>query len=97
LRLAGSPQAIANRVARTHRLYPRLWSDEEGIQDGMQHHTFTLFESRGELDDDLYTAYYEKLRELMTKALKPLLDSEDSVEAKRVIAALDPLSIKRIW
>lgn len=74
--------------------------DEEGFKawlDGMQHHTFTLFESRGELDDDLYTAYYEKLRELMTKALKPLLDSEYSIEAKRVIAALDSVSIKRIW
>jgi len=74
--------------------------DEEGFKawlDGMQHHTFTLFESRGELDDDLYTAYYEKLRELMVKALKPLVESEYSTEAKRVIAALDSVSIKRIW
>jgi hypothetical protein len=74
--------------------------DEEGFKawlDGMQDHTFTLFESRGELDDDLYTAYYEKLRELMTKALKPLLESEYSDEVKRVISALDAVSIKRIW
>jgi len=74
--------------------------DEEGFKawlDGMQHHTFTLFESRDELDDDLYTAYYEKLRELMRKAIKPLLDSEYSDEAKRVIAAIDAVAIKRIW
>lgn len=74
--------------------------DEEGFKawlEGIQHHTFTLFESRGELDDDLYTAYYEKLRELMTKAVKPLLDTEYSDEAKRVITALDSVSIRRIW
>lgn len=74
--------------------------DEDGFKawlDGMQHHTFTLFESRGELDDDLYTAYYEKLRELMKKALSPFLDSEYSDEANRVIAALNSVSIKRIW
>lgn len=74
--------------------------DQEGFKawlDGLQHHTFTLFESRDELDDQLYTAYYEKLRELMVKALKPLVESEYSAEAKQVITALDSTSIKRIW
>jgi len=74
--------------------------DEEGFNawlDGMQQHTFTLFESRSEIDDDLYTAYYEKLRELMVNAVKPLLDSEYSVEAKRVTDVLAAVSIQRIW
>lgn len=87
-------------VASPTAFLTAMRNDEEGFKawlDGMQHHTFTLFESQSEIDDDLYTAYYEKLRELMTNAVRPLLDSELAPEAKRIIDALDSITIKRIW
>lgn len=87
-------------VASPKAFLASMRNDEDGFKawlDGMQHHTFTLFESRSEIDDDLYTAYYEKLRELMKNAVKPLVDSEYAAEAKRVMDALNSVLIKRIW
>ena len=38
--------------------------------EGLEHHTFTVFESESELEDKLYLAYYEELKALMIAAAK---------------------------
>ena len=37
--------------------------------EGLAYHTFTMYESRNALQDDLYTAYYERLRARMIDAV----------------------------
>jgi len=65
--------------------------------DEMEVHTFTLFHTGGELDDELFTAYYEKLRELMKTSVVPFVNSEYGSEAKRILEKLDRVQIRRIW
>lgn len=65
--------------------------------DGLGHHTFTLFESQGELEDDLYAAYYEKLKALMKEAAKQSLGSDYRDLAQRVLDTLNGTTIRRIW
>jgi hypothetical protein len=65
--------------------------------DDLGHHTFTIFESRNELEDDLYGAYCQKLKALMEQAARQALDSEYRAEAQRIIDALNKIEIRRIW
>lgn len=65
--------------------------------DGLEHHTFTLFESQGELEDDLLSAYYEKLKALMRDAASQCIQGEYGELAKRIVEALDGAKIRRIW
>ena len=65
--------------------------------DGIGTHTFTIYESDGELEDDLYTAYYEKLKMLMEDRLQSLLDTDLDNEASRVLEALKRVTIRRVW
>jgi hypothetical protein len=69
---------------------------ESWLKD-IEHHTFTMFESRGELEDDLYGAYYEKLKALMVEAAQQALTSEYREQARRVLDALNNVQIRRIW
>lgn len=74
--------------------------DEESFAawlEGLGNHTFTLFEGDGELEDDLYSAYYERLKERMIAAVEPLRQSELQSEAERVREALERTEIRRIW
>ena len=65
--------------------------------DGIDHHTFTIYESRGEVEDDLYEAYYEKLKQLMSDSVKPLLNGEFKIEAKKLLDVLETVKVSRIW
>lgn len=65
--------------------------------DDLGHHTFTIFESQNELEDELYGAYYEKLKALMEQAARQALDSEYRAEAQRILDALKKIEIRRIW
>ncbi|MEE9493674.1 MAG: hypothetical protein V3W04_09900 [Gammaproteobacteria bacterium] len=38
--------------------------------EGLEIHTFTIYESRTELEDELYLAYYEKLKTMMLEAAR---------------------------
>ena len=42
--------------------------------ESLPHNTFTTYESRNVLQDDLYTAYYERLRDLMIEAVSAFHD-----------------------
>jgi hypothetical protein len=64
--------------------------------EGMGNHTFTIFESRSEVEDYLYMAYYEKLKALMENAARESLKSDCGVEAERVLEALSKVKIRRI-
>ncbi len=69
----------------------------ESWLEEVQHHTFTIYESRSELDDDLYMAYYEKLKALMIKSTRSVLNSEFDAEAQRVLQSLESVEVSRIW
>ncbi len=85
-----SPKAFLSAMHEDEESFTR-WLDK------LQHHSFTLFESTNEVEDDLYSAYYEKLRELILKAVRPFFCSEYGVEAKKVHDAVISVEIKRIW
>jgi hypothetical protein len=67
------------------------WLNELG------NHTFTMFMSRGELEDDLHGAYYEKLKSLMYKAAEQSLESDCREQAQQILEVLKKTEIKRIW
>lgn len=65
--------------------------------DGLSTHTFTIFESRTELDDELYLAFYEKLKSLMIDAARACKKSEYKNVAIRIENALKRVEVTRIW
>lgn len=65
--------------------------------DGLETHTFTIYESRTELDDELYLAFYEKLKSLMLDAARACKNTEYQDIAIRIENALKKLEIRRIW
>lgn len=65
--------------------------------EGLGHHTFTIFESRSEIEDELWAAYYEKLKSLMHNAATEALSSDCKQEAQRLIDGLSKVQIRRIW
>ncbi|MCB2200368.1 hypothetical protein KQI63_13250 [bacterium] len=65
--------------------------------DNLDHNTFTIFESNSEEEDDLYLAYYNKLRNLMIDAANKELDTEHKVMADKLIAKLMAIDVRRIW
>jgi hypothetical protein len=65
--------------------------------DGLETHTFTIYESRTELDDELYLAYYEKLKKLMIEAAKACRNTKYSEIAERIEEALSKVEVRRIW
>ncbi len=65
--------------------------------DGLENHTFTIFESRSELEDELYLVFYEKLKDLMLDATKACKNSEHKDIAAKIEAALNKAKVKRIW
>ena len=64
--------------------------------DGLEVHTFTIYESRSELDDELYQAYYEKLKSLMLQAAEACESSKYRDEARRIKNVLEKTQIRRI-
>ena len=74
-------------------------NDPESIDswiENIETHTFTLYESGGELEDDLYTAYCEKLKTLMEDRVRSMLGTELDARASRVLSALTSVTIHRI-
>lgn len=65
--------------------------------ENLEHHTFTIFESSSDVDDDLYMAFYEKLREKMLQQAKRHANGEFQEEARRLKEALENVNIRRIW
>ena len=62
-----SPQEFLHAMASAQSEF-KTW-----LKD-LPYHTFTIYESRNALQDDLYTAYYERLRSLMIDAVSAFHD-----------------------
>lgn len=67
------------------------WLEDLGM------HTFTIFSSRGEVEDELILAYLTRLQELMLKAAQSCIDGDYSELAKRVEKNLQSTGIRRVW
>lgn len=59
-------EELSKAAIRSPREFLRVMSENPEDFDRwlkqLQHHTFTVFQSRNKLDDELYGAYYERLR-----------------------------------
>ena len=69
---------------------------EAWIKD-LEHHTFTIFESGSELDDELYLAYYEKFKMLMIDAAESCKRTQYGDLALKIKDAVSNVEIRRIW
>lgn len=65
--------------------------------DSIEQHTLTIFEAEDELENDLYGAYYEKLKSLMQQAATDSLVTDCRQEAQQVLDALQNIEVRRIW
>ena len=64
---------------------------------GLENHTFTMFESDSELEDELYLAYYDKMKQLMLDAAKSLKQTQYSELASKIEDAVNNIEIRKIW
>jgi len=63
----------------------------------IQYHTFTLYKSRDALEDELYAAYYERLKQKMLDAMSPYTtDHILGAAAKRVVEAVKSVTMRTI-
>ncbi len=85
-----SPEAFLSTMNKNDKEF-------EDWLDGIGTHTFTIYESRAELDDELYQAYYEKLKSLMIEAAKACENTMYGDKAKRIKEVLEKTEIRRIW
>ena len=92
---------LSKALVRAPQAFMKVMQDDcesyDSWLNGIAQHTFTIYESSGEVEDDLYMAYYEKLKQLMASAAESLLDGEFEAEAKQILGVLKTVKISRIW
>lgn len=88
--LIQSPKAFLTTMKKDQESFSSWLED-------IRNHTFTIYEATDELEDDMYTAYYERLKQLMIEAVEPLVGTELDAEAKRVLNVLSQTNVTRIW
>jgi len=64
--------------------------------NSLRENTFTIFEAADDIDDELYTAYYERLKSMMIAEANALLDSEYRDEAATLIETLNQIKVRRL-
>lgn len=63
----------------------------------LQHHTFTVFQSRNDLDDELYRAYYERLRFRLLETMRTFAqDPTYGAIAERIAEAAEAVHVRTI-
>lgn len=61
----------------------------------LQHHSFTVFRARDKVEEDLFSAYHERLRTRMLDALTPFIpDPVVGSTAKRVVEAVQAVALR---
>jgi hypothetical protein len=85
-----SPQAFMKTFATDPEAFS-AWVD------GLEQNTFTIYQALSELDGDLWTAYYEKLKSLMLDAAQKLDDCEFAAQAQQIASSLAAIKVRRIW
>ena len=92
---------LSKALVRAPQAFMEIMQDDcesyDSWLNSIAQHTFTIYESSGEVEDDLYMAYYEKLKQLMASAAESLLDGEFEAEAKQILDVLKTVKISRIW
>ena len=92
---------LSKALVKSPRAFLRAMADDpEGFGSwtrSIEAHTFSIHEANDELEDDLYTAYYEKLKALMEDRLHDLVGTDLDNEASHVLSALSEVTIRRIW
>ena len=92
---------LSKAFVRAPQAFMKVMQEDRESYDswlnGIAQHTFTIYRSSGEVEDDLYMAYYEKLKQLMIGKAESLLGGEYEAEAKQGISALKTVEISRIW
>lgn len=69
---------------------------ESWLRD-LQHHSFTVFRARDKVEDDLYSAYHERLRTRMIDSLTPFItDPVVGGSAKKVVEAVRSVELRII-
>ena len=69
---------------------------ETWIKD-MGHHTFTIFDSRSELEDKLYLAQHEKLKMLMIDAAESCMQTQYGSLASKIKDTVSNIKIDSTW
>ena len=91
---------LSKALVKSPRAFLRAMADDIESFDswvrGLEVHTFTVHGPDDELEDDLYTAYHERLKTLMQERLRDLVGSELDDQASRVLSALRGVTIQRI-
>ena len=72
-------------------------NDLDSWLDNIEHNTFTVFEARDDLDNELYIAYYSRMKELMLQSVEPYLNTKFAEEAKKIKKKLSDIEISVIW
>ena len=85
-----SPEAFVSAMSE----YPDEFQD---WLKGMENHTFTMFNSESELEDELNLAYYEKLKQLMIDAARSLKQSQFWELASKIEDAVNNIEIQKVW
>lgn len=85
-----SPEAFLSSMNE----HPRVF---QGWLENLELHTFTIFDSASELDNELKLAYYIKLKELMTEAARSCSKTHFSHLASQVDDTIGDIEIQSIW
>ncbi|MXZ13858.1 MAG: hypothetical protein F4Y78_07660 [Candidatus Dadabacteria bacterium] len=92
---------LSKALVRAPRAFMKAMRDDPESYDswlkGIAQHTFTIYESRGEVENDLYIAYYKELKQLMISAAETLIGGEFESEAQQILNVLEAIDISRIW
>lgn len=92
---------LSKALVRAPRAFMKAMRDDPENYNswlkGIAQHTFTIYESSGEVEDDLYIAYYKELKQLMINAAESLIGGEFESEAKQILSVLEAVDISKIW
>jgi hypothetical protein len=94
-------EELSKAAIRSPREFLRVMSsspkDFDHWLQKLQHHTFTLVQSRNDLEDELYEAYYERLRIRLVETMKQFAhDPKYGEIAKRIVESVETVAIRKI-
>ena len=94
-------EQISRRTVDEPASFLRVMSRDPSLLNGwlsqLGHHTFTLFQARNDTENELFSAFYERLRELMINALSSYTaDPTLGEAARKTIESLRTVVIRTI-
>jgi hypothetical protein len=94
-------EELSKAAVRSPREFLRVMSEAPEDFDRwlkeLQHHTFTVFQSRNDLDDELYGAYYERLRLRLLETMRTFsCDPTYGAIARSIAQAVEAAAVRTI-